>query len=276
MPRASEAVNNHFKTPHQTVTLSVLSNVATLTLNRPDRYNSFVDDMHEDIRAALAIVENLTDLRCLVITGAGNGFCTGQDLNSRYELVQRGAPDLGESLAYNYNPMIQRIQNLPVPVVCKLNGVAAGAGVSLALACDIVIAAEHASLVLAFAKVGLVPDAGCTWGLVQALGLSRARALCLMGDTISAKDAESWGLVYRTVSAEALNETTQEIVNRLLANPAQGQSLTKRALLSAADAELSAQLQNEAQLQTVAGRTEDYAEAVKAFVEKRPPSFLGK
>lgn len=275
MLNSDGAQPEHYVTPNQTVTLSVCNHVATITLNRPDRYNSFVDEMHDDLRAAIKIVENLSGLRCLVLTGSGKAFCTGQDLKSRYELVQQGAPDLGKSLAKNYNPLIQRLQNLPVPVICALNGVAAGAGVSLALACDIVVAANSASLVLAFAKVGLVPDAGCTWSLVQALGFARARALCLLGDTISAADAESWGLVYQTVAAESLVDATQEIIDRLLENPARGQALTKRAMLSAAATDLPAQLQTEAQLQTVAGRTQDYSEAVKAFVEKRKPSFSG-
>lgn len=269
-----------FCAPNQTVLLAMTeqvdtSHVAILTLNRPQRLNSFIDAMHEDMRAALTVIERATDLRCLVITGAGNAFCSGQDLNSRYELLQQGEVNLGQSLGKHFNPLIERLQRLPMPMVCAMNGVAAGAGIGLALACDVIVAAEEASFVLAFAKVGLVPDAGSSWWLVQALGLARARALCLLGDTLTAAQARDCGLVYQTVPRERLAETTDTIVARLLANPALGQALTRRALLNAATSELTAQLQCEAQLQTVAGRSRDYTEAVNAFVEKRKPSFSG-
>lgn len=265
-----------YRAPAGTVLLNVKGGVATITLNRVERYNSFVEAMHDDMRAVLKRVEDLDGLRCVVLTGAGKAFCTGQDLSSRYELIQQGAPDLGKSLRENYNPLIRRINALPVPVVCALNGVAAGAGVGLALACDVIVAAEASSFMLAFAKVGLVPDAGCSWSLVQALGLARARALCLLGETITAPQALDWGLVHRLVPAEALATETRAIVDQLLANPARGQALTKRALLAAVGSDLGTQLDCEAQLQTVAGRTRDYAEAVSAFVEKRPPRFTGQ
>lgn len=275
MPQTKHTAADNFVSAHQTVSLAVVDRVATLTLNRPQRRNSFVDAMHEDMRTALTVIERATDLRCLVMTGEGEAFCSGQDLNSRYQLLQVGELNLGDSLGKHFNPLIERLQRLPIPVVCALNGVAAGAGIGLALACDVIVAAEEASFVLAFAKVGLVPDAGCSWGLVQALGFARARALCLLGDTLTAQQARDCGLVYRTVPRAQLADATGEIVARLLANPARGQALTRRALLNAVTNDLPAQLQCEAQLQAVAGRTRDYAEAVTAFVEKRKPAFSG-
>lgn len=262
-----------------TIEYSVVNKVGTLRLNRPERYNSFTDEMHAEMRSLFKEINTQVSkkiLACLVITGNGKGFCTGQDLNGRYELVKAGNTNLGQSLKKNYNPLIEKIASLPIPVVAAVNGVAAGAGVGLALACDIVIAAQSAKFIFAFANVGLVPDAGCSWSVVQAIGLPRAKALSLLGETLTAKDAERFGLIWQCVADEALSDSVTEIVQRLMAKPAQGLALTKRALNHAVIHNLPEQLAHEAQLQTVAGRSDDYAEAVCAFVEKRPAVFSDK
>lgn len=264
---------------YKTLEYSIDKGVAILRLNRPKRYNSFTDEMHEEMRSVMKLVKkqiNNNVLRCLVITGNGKGFCTGQDLNSRYELVKAGNTNLGKSLNKNYNPLIENISNLNIPVVCAVNGIAAGAGIGLALACDIVIAAHSASFTFAFAKVGLVPDSGCSWSLVQTVGLARAKALSLLGDTLSAQDAVDFGLIWQCVADDVLDDKVAETVQRLIANPAQGLMLTKRALNHSVNHSLTEQLLQEAQLQTIAGRTDDYAEAVCAFVEKRPAVFSGR
>ncbi len=259
----------------QTIDYRVDRGIATIRLNRPQRYNSFTDAMHVEMRSALKQVSGDASLRCLVITGTGNGFCTGQDLNDRYQQLREGQVDLGKSLEKNYNPLVQQLFDLKIPVICAINGVAAGAGVSLALACDIVIAAESASLLFAFSKVGLIPDAGATWSLVQAVGLPRARALALLGESLSAKEAQAAGLIWKCVEDSALEDEVRATAQRLAGNPAIGMALTKRALKAAAAASLADQLASEAQLQTVAGRSRDYAEAVCAFIERRAPQFTG-
>tara|TARA_E500000305_G_C4029841_1_gene244452 strand:+ start:34098 stop:34892 length:795 start_codon:yes stop_codon:yes gene_type:complete len=251
--------------------------VATIRLNRPERLNSFNDAMHAQLRAALKDVRTNSSVRCLVVTGSGKGFCAGQDLNSRYELVNSGEDiDLGASLKRNYNALVLALKALPIPVIAAVQGTAAGAGVSLALACDIVVASRSARFIFSFAKVGLVPDAGATWALVHSLGLPRANALALLGDNIGAEEAATMGLVARCVDDGALDTEVASIVERLLANPALGQALTKRALIASTTQSLDQQLALEEKLQTVAGRSQDYAEAVRAFVEKRPPHFQGR
>lgn len=258
---------------YETIEYYVDNGVAKIQLSRPQRYNSFTESMHKEMRLALKQVAADGLLRCLIITGIGKGFCTGQDLNDRYAMVSEGRPDLGSSLEKNYNRLVQTISELKIPVICAINGVAAGAGVSLALACDIVIACQSAKFVFAFSKVGLVPDAGGSWTLVKALGLPRARALALLGETLTAEQAHSMGLIWKSVPDDALEDETLTTARRLATMPAQGLALTKRALVSAAANNFDEQLTLEAQLQTVAGRSPDYAEAVKAFVEKRPPKF---
>lgn len=262
--------------PHGTVEYEVAGTVATIRLNRADSYNAFTDEMHADLRSAMKEVKKSSVLRCLVITGNGKGFCTGQDLKSRHVLIQKGKPDLGQTLADNYNPLINDLAALNIATICVVNGVAAGSGVSLALACDFVIAVDTAKFVFAFGKVGLVPDAGCSWSLVQAVGLPRARALCLLGDSLDAVSAAQQGLIWKAVAAEQLALEKNALIARLQANPAQGIALTKRALLLAANAGLSEQLVNESRFQTIAGRSDDYAEAINAFVAKRTPQFTGQ
>lgn len=261
---------------YQTIEFSINENVVFINLNRPQKFNSFTAQMHLELRTALKEIKSNDDIRCLIITGNGKGFCTGQDLNDRYELVKSDDINLGKSLEKTYNQLIKTISNLGIPVICALNGVAAGAGVSLALACDIVIAAKSANFVFSFAKVGLIPDAGCSWNLVQALGLPRAKALALLGDTLSAKQAEDFGLIWKCVDLENLNEEALNIANRLIQNPALGLKHTKQLLSNSPSNTLSDQMVLEAQSQTILGRSPDYGEAVCAFVEKRTPSFKNK
>ena len=248
--------------------------VAFIRLNRPGRLNSFNDAMHAQFRSALRDIRGNRGVRCLVISGNGKGFCAGQDLNSRYDLVNSSVDiDLGASLKRNNNVLVQWLKALPKPENGPDHGTAAGAGVRLALACDIVVASRSARFIFSFAKVGLVPDAGATWALVRSLGLPRANALALLGDSVGAEEAAAIGLVARCVDDSKLQEEVADIVERLLANPALGQALTKRALMASSTHSLDEQLALEAQLQTVAGRSADYAEAVRAFVEKREPQF---
>lgn len=257
----------------QTIQFSLDENIATIKLNRPKKYNSFTVDMHSEMKSALRQIRQNKDIRCLIITGNGKGFCTGQDLNDRYELVKSDDINLGQSLEKTYNLLVKTITNLSIPVICAVNGVVAGAGVSLALACDIVIAATSANFIFSFTKVGLIPDAGCSWALVQALGLPRAKALTLLGESISAKQAEDFGLIWKSVSLDTLDAEVNQIANQLLQNPALGLKHTKLLLNSSTKNSLEEQMKLEAQNQTVLGRSADYAEAVCAFVEKRTPNF---
>lgn len=259
-----------------TIEFSIDKNVARIVLNRPQKYNSFTVEMHGEMRAALKEVKSNTGIRCLIITGNGKAFCTGQNLNDRYELVKSDDINLGKSLEKTYNQLIKSISNLSVPVICAVNGVAAGAGVSLALACDIVIASNDANFIFSFAKVGLIPDAGCSWNLVQALGLPRAKALALLGDTVTAKQGEAFGLIWQSVAPETLQDEANQIAERLAQNPAIGLKHTKQLLNSCNTNSLEKQLSLEAEHQTLLGRSPDYAEAVSAFVEKRTPEFKNK
>ncbi|NIB43474.1 2-(1,2-epoxy-1,2-dihydrophenyl)acetyl-CoA isomerase [Pseudomaricurvus alkylphenolicus] len=258
---------------YETIDFRIEEDVATIVLTRPKRFNSFTEQMHIELKSVLKRISADRQLRCLVITGSGQGFCTGQDLNDRYQSVAQENANLGASLEKHYNPLVRSLKSLDIPVICAVNGVAAGAGVSLALACDIVIAAQSASFVFAFSKVGLVPDAGATWSLVKAVGLPRANAMALMGESMPASEAQKIGLIWKCVADEDIETETASVVERLSSNPAQGLTLTKRALQKAADSEFHEQLTNEAHYQTLAGRNPDYKEAVCAFVEKRTPDF---
>lgn len=246
--------------------------LAVIVLNRPDRLNAFDEEMHLALRAAL---EAAADARAVLLTGAGRGFCAGQDLSRRNPDGPGGPPDLGATLRDFYNPLVRQIRDLPVPVVCAVNGVAAGAGVSLALACDIVLAAESAKFVLSFAAVGLVPDAGATWALARRIGEARARALALTGAPLGAAEAADWGLIWKAVPGNALRAEATALAQRLASGPTVGLGLTKRALQAAGQNDLDAQLDLEAEYQRIAGATPDYAEGVRAFLGKRAPVFTG-
>src|SRR3954462_13886151 len=231
------------------VLVSVDAGVATLTLNRPEKLNALNPEMHERLRSALDSAARDEGIRAVLLTGNGRGFCTGQDLAERD--VSPGAPpiDLSVSLGSYYNPLVRRMRALPKPIVCGVNGVAAGAGANLALACDIVIAARSASFVQAFSRLGLVPDAGGTYFLPRLIGAARAMGLALLGERLSAEDAERWGLIWATVDDSELASYSMEIARQLAAGPTKGYGLIKQALYASTENSLDAQLDLERDLQ---------------------------
>lgn len=257
------------------IEFDIKDGVATLTLNRPKSLNSFTVDMHAEVRVAMQQVTDDADIRCLVITGAGRGFCAGQDLGDRASSGEGDVPDVGASVEKNYNPLIRSIMNLPKPVICAVNGVAAGAGASIALACDIVLAARSASFIQIFCKIGLIPDSGGTWNLPRAVGLARAKGLALLGDKLPAETAESWGLIWRCVDDEALYEETQKMARYLATQPTRALGRIKKLLHDSISNTLSEQLVLEQKAMQELGQSEDYREGVTAFLEKRPPVFKG-
>ncbi len=261
---------------YKTIKIEKNNGVASLTLNRPDRLNSFNVQMHEELQTALDDIATDGETRCLMITGAGRGFCAGQDLNDRAVSADGQAPDLGMSVEKFYNPLIRRITNLKMPVICALNGVAAGAGASLVMACDIVIAARSASFILSFAKVGLVPDSGSSWHFTRALGLPRAKALAMLGNKLKAEQAEQWGLIYQVVDDKALIEEAQKLTRYLATQPTEALANIKELVHTSFDYSLNEQLERERKAMQHLGRSHDYKEGVAAFIEKREPSFKGK
>ncbi|SDT99977.1 2-(1,2-epoxy-1,2-dihydrophenyl)acetyl-CoA isomerase PaaG [Geopseudomonas guangdongensis] len=258
------------------ILFTIEQGVATLTLNRPEQLNSFNAQMHKEVREALKQVRQNPEVRCLLITGSGRGFCAGQDLGDRNVAPGAAAPDLGESIEKNYNPLIRALRDLPMPVICAVNGVAAGAGANIALACDITLAAKSASFIQAFCKIGLVPDSGGTWTLPRAVGMARAKALALLGDRLSAEQAEQWGMIWRCVDDAALQDEALKLARQLATQPTYGLALIKRALNASASNSFDAQLDLERDLQRLAGRSEDYREGVAAFMAKRTPEFKGR
>jgi 2-(1,2-epoxy-1,2-dihydrophenyl)acetyl-CoA isomerase len=260
---------------YQNIRLEIAEGVATVTLNRPERLNAFTVEMHAELREALKRIQRDKSVRCLLITGAGRGFCAGQDLSARKREPGAPPPDLGESLERNYNPLIRSLRSLELPVVAAVNGVAAGSGANLALACDIVLAARSASFVESFARIGLIPDAGGTWSLPRLLGQARAMGLALLGEKLPAEQAEAWGLIWRCVDDDQLMQEATALAQRLAKQPTKGLALTKRAINAAWANSLPEQLDLERDLQRLAGRTDDYREGVTAFMEKREPTFKG-
>ena len=258
------------------ILFTIEQGVASLTLNRPEQLNSFNAAMHKEVREALKQVRQNAEVRCLLITGAGRGFCAGQDLGDRNVAPGTAAPDLGESIENNYNPLIRTLRDLPMPVICAVNGVAAGAGANIALACDITLAARSASFIQAFCKIGLVPDSGGTWTLPRAVGMARAKALALLGDRLSAEQAEQWGMIWRCVDDAALQDEALKLARQLATQPTYGLALIKRALNASASNSFDEQLDLERDLQRLAGRSEDYREGVSAFMAKRTPEFKGR
>ena len=256
--------------------VAVEDGVATLTLNRPERLNSFTASLHEELAEALERTARDDAIRALLITGAGRGFCAGQDLSERKPAPGDARRDLGQGLERHYNPLIRCLRGLEKPVVAAVNGVAAGAGASLAFACDIVIAARSASFIEAFSRIGLIPDAGSTWFLPRLAGSARAMAMALTGETVSAESAAEWGLIWKVVSDDALMTEARELAARLAQGPTRALGLIKRALNRSASNGLDAQLDLERDLQREAGLGEDYREGVAAFLEKRPPRFSGR
>jgi 2-(1,2-epoxy-1,2-dihydrophenyl)acetyl-CoA isomerase len=271
--------------PYQFIIFAVDKGVATITLNRPDVLNSFNMPMAAELQDAHKKAAQDEAIRAVLLTGAGRAFCAGQDLAEAAPGIAATpgeatggapAPSIAEIVRKTYNPSVRAIRALEKPVVCAVNGVAAGAGANLALACDIVLAADTASFVQAFAKIGLIPDTGGTFFLPRLVGLARATALAFFGDKVPAADAQAMGLIYRVVEAPRLLEEARGIANRLATQPTRGFGLTKRAFNQSLANDLDAQLEVEAELQGEAGRTADFAEGVRAFLEKRQPSFAGR
>jgi len=260
----------------KTIVLDVAGAVATITLNRPDRLNSFTTEMHGEMRAALKTVARDKKIRALLITGAGRGFCAGQDLSDRAVAPGNGPRDLGESLEKYYNPMIRTLRELEMPVICAVNGVAAGAGANMALACDIVLAARSAGFIQAFCKIGLVQDSGGSYHLPMLVGRARAMGLAMLGDKLPAETAEAWGLIWKCVDDDKLMSEATALAKELAKGPTVGFSLIKRAINAADGNSLKQQLDLERDLQRVAGHTADYQEGVNAFLEKRAPRYKGR
>lgn len=259
---------------YETILFTLEAQAARLTLNRPDRLNSFTGQMHAEVADALSRVEG-EGARVLLLTGAGRGFCAGQDLGDRAVSPGGAAVDLGESLENRYNPLVRRLGALPMPVVCAVNGVAAGAGANLALACDIVIAGRSAKFIQSFANIGLLPDSGGTWHLPRLVGQARALGLALTGDALPAETAAAWGLIWACVEDAQLMTEADALVQKFAAAPTAGLAATKAAIRASATRSLDAALDHERDAQRALGRTADYAEGVAAFTAKRKPVFTG-
>lgn len=260
---------------YDTIQFTIDKGIAVLTLNRPDRLNSFTQAMHREVRDALDKLQADGSVRVLLLTGAGRGFCAGQDLNDR--AVEPGGPgvDLGESVEKYYAPLVMTLRTLPMPVICAVNGVAAGAGANLALACDIVLAARSASFIEAFSKLGLIPDTGGTWALPRLVGPARAMGLAMLGERLPAEKAEAWGLIWRCVPDDALMMEAMAMAEHFAAAPTKGLAFTKKAMLASSTNTLEQQLALEASMMRELGYSHDYREGVAAFIEKRQPQFQG-
>ena len=261
---------------YKTILFNVTDGVAKLVLNRPDKLNSFTAEMHKEIRTCLKVIESDDTIRCWLITGSGRGFCAGQDLNDRDVSADAQSPDLGLSLEKNYNPLLRRLKALEKPVVCAVNGVAAGAGANIALACDIVLAARSASFIQSFSKIGLVPDSGGTWSLPQIVGHARAMALSLLAEKVPAEQAEKWGMIWKCIDDEELLPEAEKLAASLANQPTKGLGYIKRAINASSTNTFDQQLDLERDLQRIAGRTQDYREGVNAFINKRKPKFVGQ
>lgn len=261
---------------YQHVKFDYQDGVGRITLNRPDTLNSFTQVMHEDIKAALSFMESRDDLRGLIITATGRGFCAGQDLSERKPLPPGQKRDLGLGLENNYRPLVLRLRALPVPVVCMVNGVAAGAGASVALACDIVFAVESAKFIQAFSKIGLLPDAGGTHFWPRMVGTQRSMGAALFAEPVSARKAEEWGLIWRCIPDADLESRLAALHETLANGPTRAYAATKQAIYASDANTLEAQMDYETKLQRELGYTDDYLEGMVAFGEKRKPRFTGR
>jgi 2-(1,2-epoxy-1,2-dihydrophenyl)acetyl-CoA isomerase len=257
------------------VLVDVRSGYRVLTLNQPQRLNAFTEAMHQALAKAMAEAEQDESCRALLLTGTGRAFSSGQDLSERIDAAGEVAVP-GAALEQYYNPLVRKIRALPFPVVCAVNGPAAGASCNIALACDIVLAARSASFLQAFARLGLVPDAGGTWLLPRLAGQARARGLALLAEPLSAEKAEQWGLIWKVVDDSALMSEAEKLCEHFATGPTLGLGLIKRALDASEGNDLATQLDLERQLQRVAGAHPNYAEGVRAFMQKRKPNFSGK
>jgi 2-(1,2-epoxy-1,2-dihydrophenyl)acetyl-CoA isomerase len=260
---------------YDTILFSVDGGIARLTLNRPDKLNSFNAQMHGEVRHALTRLPG-SDARVLVLTGAGRGFCAGQDLGDRAVAPGSQGVDLGESIDMYYKPLVLALHALPMPVIAAVNGVAAGAGANIALACDLVIAASSASFVQAFSKLGLLPDSGGTWVLPRLVGNARALGLTLLGNKLPAEQAAAWGMIWQCVPDADLGATVDALATGLAVAPTRGLAWTKAAIRGSWQHSLAEQLDIERDAQSELGRSSDYAEGVAAFIEKRSPRFTGR
>lgn len=250
-------------------------NWVEITLNRPDKLNSFNEEMHLALHDALKSARE-NGARAILLTGAGRGFCAGQDLGDRDPSKMDGPPDLGKTVRTFYAPLVRLIRSLNFPVVCAVNGVAAGAGANLALACDMVLAGESAKFIQSFSKVGLIPDTGGSWHLPRLLGEARAKGLALTALPLTAKQAEDWGLIWKALPDDQLMTEARALAAQLANGPTLGLGLTKQCIQTAATTSLSDQLEIEADAMKTCGESADYAEGVSSFLEKRAPHFQGR